>query len=204
MLDMKQIPGWFQRTPVGKKMIADTQAAQLRDRQTILDEIAALEKRLVAEHPPLAKRVDETKERIHAAAKVLADAQAVHRDAVLALNEMSHGIETAIAQRRMQLRRSADHEAIAAFSAELEALWEKTKHITPSAQLGERTMLGRVHPVATNAYAIRRYHQAVRDAMGAIDGLYEWAEYDVSEKIAGLRASIPSLDEAQFMYEPVA
>lgn len=202
----KKIPDWFRELPAGKKLIGEANAQETRTRKALVDEIAALEKRLVAEHPALAKQCDEAKERVDAAVKVLADAQAVYRDALAARDALSHEIEVKTAQRRMQLRHSADESKLVAFRDELWALQEKARYILPSTETEDGKTWGspRRVPKATNAYALERYRAALRAALHQLDALYESAEYDVTAAIEQIRASLPSLGEAERTMEKVA
>jgi hypothetical protein len=201
----EKVPNWFKDLPTGRKLIGEANAQETKTRRAIVDEIAALERRLVVEHPPLAKKCDEARERVEAAVKVLAEARRAYQEAVSARDGLADGIEVMVAQRRMALRRSADAPPINAFCEELRDLLEQARYSLPVTHSDKvETMAGtRRHAKETNRHALERFRDGMRAALQEADALYEAADYDVTAAIARIRASLPSLKEAQETMEKV-
>jgi hypothetical protein len=203
MFDMK-LPPWFQRTAVGKKIVAEAVTDATRARQKILDEIGAKERQLAEVDARLKPLVDSTHEELLAADKVLTAAKSAHRAAYSEWGSATNAIEHQIATLRWRLRRTSDEATIDAFIREIEGLRERARRIPIGRTYGHAGAFSvRQIVTGTNRRRVVRALEALDKARQSAEALYEVVDIDVADRIAAIRATFPDLVEAALEPEPV-
>jgi hypothetical protein len=192
-------PELFRRLPAVQDAIAQEHAAEVSERQRLVDEIAAAEAALLDALPSLDKSLADARKKFERAQQQLHDAQAAYDAAESARAVRTRACDM-LKDRNSRALFDSRPERVANFIAELDALLQRTRNETPqTAEDIEHSVLrGRERVKKSNYNAFRARLAAIQDARAEADKLHLIADPAAIEaRIVELRQGIPerSADE---------
>ena len=198
----------LERSPLGRKIQAEADAAVLAERQAAATEVTRLQRELEAGLPKLTAAVDRAAEALRAAEQALAAARENYRLAATERHNLVARTEAAQARQRLLLRRSCS-PAIDALVAEMHDLAEAARswrnpHPRPD-RVGTPTREERQqdleqaerHDAAGRAQLARL--RAINEARRVADDELRYAALSAPEleaRLAALRSAVAAAGEA--------